>query len=404
MAAPVCFSCSCEEKYKIYDTDHFKVVLDETCQLFPGKFLIISREHVHPDDIYGNFGLFREIQVIKIQMESAIRKAFGSGESYHRNIRFNYCKLGNSFKNPREEHFHEYGVPTSPTELVVDIDGFTYIFAYHHFGKPFDNTLRNITPSIVLEWITAHIRNNLDILGSITIPDEIKYSFLKTCSDTCYSCTPAFREKAPLFQTRYFKIVLNTANQWCFGRLHIVSRYHFDIDAIKFYQEIIEEYWALLQVITKLIYKFYDDEEKNTTRIHECKLNNLTGKIGDSHFHSHIIPRTTTPIKIGKYELSDIFWGNSFNNNIAYIPSDELLNLIRIRYLSILISVENMMTWVSNKYILSVIQNIEILDVFNPDISAIKMEPGCYQCDNSDKDDAATLLVTSNYRNHYKRG
>jgi len=380
-----CLSClnPSDEKYLIYCTKNFKIVLDETCQLFPGKYLIVAKNHSHPNDIYGDILLFREIQQIKIQMENAIRIAFGSGDKYHREIRFNYCRLGNSFKDPKDEHYHEYGIPTSPALLKVIIKGYEYTFSYHIFGKPFDNTIRSRTPSLILEWILSQIKDNLNT-SSVNIA-ELKLQYLSSISsEDCKSCTPILYEMAPLFESNFFKVVLNDANQWCFGRLHIVSKYHLDIDLIKYYDEIIDEFWEILQLIHKLIYKFYDDEEGCTTRIHICQLNNMTGQIGNSHAHFHVIPRSKKSLTINGFEMKDEFWGQSFNNNIRYKPSSELLNSIRIKYLELLKSFT--------------CKSIKIIDIFNPNPLEISRLKGCFQCDNVDKDKDIMLFKTNNFR------
>jgi len=75
-----CYSCNYEENYLIGRTHNFKIVLDETCQLFPGKYIIVSSKHLHPNDLIQNYDLYREVQNIKIIMEHVIRQAFGSGE------------------------------------------------------------------------------------------------------------------------------------------------------------------------------------------------------------------------------------------------------------------------------------------------------------------------------------
>ena len=380
-----CFSCTHEEKYLIYTTDTFKIVLDDTCQLFPGKYLIVSKNHLHPNFVYSDLTLYREIQAIKIQMEYTIRRAFGKGTTYQREIRFNYCKLGNSFKEPQNEHYHEYCVPVSPSQLKVAIKGYEYIFEYHIFGKPFDNTIRSKTPPIILEWILSQLKENLvDLDQTRAIESSLKKNDtlfssgptslflcdlnLSSIIDNCRSCMPIIYETAPLFESRFFKVVLNDMNQWCFGRLHVVSKYHLDIDNIKYYPEIVDEYWLLLQLINKLIHEFYDDKDGQTTRIHVCELNNMTGQIGNSHAHYHIIPRTSKTINMGEFILKDEFWGQSFNNNIRYIPSNDLLNTIRLKYLTLLkslTSAENIKTWLLN-YDVTKINTFNIVDIFNP--------------------------------------
>jgi diadenosine tetraphosphate (Ap4A) HIT family hydrolase len=167
-----------------------------------------------------------------------------------------------------------------------------------------------------------------------------------------------------------------------------------DIDVLKFHDDIMNEYWLLLQLLTKLIYRFYDDDNGENTRIHICILNNMTGCIGNSHAHIHVIPRTNKVIKLGNYKFTDEFWGQSFNNNIRYKPTYQLLNLIRVKYIEILSSHEDL-----RKYIMRIDQ-IKVINFFSPGIPKNNYKQGCFQCTNlqNNNDDSITLFKTSNFR------
>ena len=101
-----------------------------------------------------------------------------------------------------------------------------------------------------------------------------------------------------------------------------------------------DEFFSLLQYVENLIYTFYDDPYKTTTRIHVCQLGNVSGKIGNTHSFWHIIPRTSKTIilnlKNEQITFEDIYWGTSFNNNVKYEPSDQLLDHVREKYIKLI--------------------------------------------------------------------
>ena len=174
-------------------------------------------------------------------MEKIIRDIFGSGSHCDRGIHFNYCRLGNSFgKDPRKEHYHEFCIPVSNIPYICKINGLQHVFEYVICGKPFDNTVRNVTHPIILKHILGQIKQQFASRsmdqGVLTDSDthvHIHDLDLDSKEFGCISRTMIQHEKAPLFETKYFKIVLNDKNQYCPGRLFIVSKYHIDMSKIK---------------------------------------------------------------------------------------------------------------------------------------------------------------------------
>jgi len=80
--------------------------------------------------------------------------------------------------------------------------------------------------------------------------------------------------------------------------MFIVSKYHIDIDHIRYHKSMMDEYWILLQYVENLIYNFYNDLDGSSTRIHICQLGNMSGKIGNTHSFWHIIPRTSKSLEL----------------------------------------------------------------------------------------------------------
>jgi len=383
-SCPSCCDLS-SERYLIQTTTNFKILLDSRCQV-PGKYLIVSLAHLHPTNIVNQKHLFEEIELIKMRMEITIRRAFGSGSTVDRGIRFNYCRLGNSFHNPQDEHYHEFCTPVSSIPLECVIRGIGYRFENILYGKPFDNTVRNNPHPIVLEWILSEIKKkyepepeNLDLLNT-----EQKNLELKECD--CISCTNIKYESAPLIETEHFKVVLNDKNQYCFGRIFIVCQYHIDMSKIRYYRPIMNEFYVILQYVENLIYKFYDDSDRKTTRIHVCQLGNMSGKIGNTHSFWHIIPRTSKKITIQTkdrlIEFEDIYWGTSFNNNVKYHTSPDLLDYVRSKMIQL------------------------ISTTMKPPIKFNIVEPikksessiDCLQCKSAETDIEVSLFKTNNFR------
>ena len=206
-----CLSCTPteDEKYLIAITENFKVILDDRCQLYPGKFIIVSKEHLHPNEIHENIELFLEIEKIKHSMEKTIRMLFGHGDTHHRNIKFNYCRLGNSFKDAATEHYHEFGVPISDIPFSCKMGLYDHNFVYHLHGKPFDNTVRNYPNRLVLNWILTQIVSEYTFIDYEFSDQPLK----NTVKPSCLSCSGIQGEIAPLFESKHFKIVLNDRNQ-----------------------------------------------------------------------------------------------------------------------------------------------------------------------------------------------
>jgi diadenosine tetraphosphate (Ap4A) HIT family hydrolase len=376
MSSTHCCSCIAPdtEDYLLLVTDNFKVVLDDKCQMYPGKYIIVSLEHLHPSQI--TFELYTEIERIKHSMEHTIRKVFGHGELETRNVRFNYCRLGNSFKEAKLEHYHEYCIPISDIPFVCQINGFEHNFTYHLLGKPFDNTVRNYPNKKVLEWIRDRIKENFKEL-LLDTDTEIT----KTVKCNCVTCSGISQEKYPLFETENYKVVLNEKNQYCPGRMFICTKYHVSVQDFRTNRTMLKEFYDLTNFVGSVILKFYDDPEGLSTRFHVCILGNVSGTIDNTHCFWHIAPRTSKGITILDKTFEDIYWGTPFNNNIKFIASDEFLNETRSRMLSIIDDLE--FPFSSSTNYLESQQSKEIK---------------CMQCKYTETDIPFELFRTSNFR------
>jgi hypothetical protein len=117
----------------------------------------------------------------------------------------------------------------------------------------------------------------------------------------------------------------------------------------------------------------------------------MSGKIGNTHSFWHIIPRTSKSITIKLHNgniinFNDVYWGTSFNNNIKYVPSNELLDYLRNEFIELILQSKHL----AENFAFKIANPIE-----DHDVCKIK---DCMQCDNAEADKKYLLFSTKNFR------
>lgn len=288
-----CLSCreTKDERYLIHSTPNYRIVLDDTCQLFPGRALIVANQHLHPAQVEQNPLLYDELMELILWYQKVVEMTFDA------KIWWNRCILGNSGVAPPQDHLHLYLIPSTDKELQIPLTAdVVYKFRYLLFGQTFNNSVRNYPPKQVMDYILEKLQKPIEDRWDIHDKKQSLMSDIKPVGCvSCVSCTAFDDEQAPLFQTQWFKVVLNTRNAFpC--RMLVVPLQHMSSTKLMESKSMRNELRVIKVICRQLILDTYGDREGKTTRIHMCEPGNLTQQTG--HGFLHIIPRSQVELGI----------------------------------------------------------------------------------------------------------